>query len=202
MKNAMIIIGVILVVILAVTFVMMNDNSSLKGYLSLKDPKFSEMKDEKMIEVTLQGDPNQTAGKGIGMLYGTFFQLKKYGNELNNVAPRARWPVTDQSKKETWTGVFGLPVSEAVKEMPPQKSGENTQVKLTTWEYGTVAEILHIGPYNREKETINKLKQFITDQGYEITGDHEEEYLKGPGMLPLTLPSNYYTIIRYRVRKL
>ena len=72
---------------------------------------------------------------------------------------------------------------------------------LTTWEYGDVAEMLHVGPYDREEPTIAKLKQFIKECGYEIVGEHEEEYLKGPGMFSKGNPDKYLTIIRYRVKK-
>jgi effector-binding domain-containing protein len=64
-----------------------------------------------------------------------------------------------------------------------------------------VAEILHIGPYDREEPDIARLTGFIKDNGYSIIGDHEEEYLKGPGMFSKGNPEKYYTIIRYRVKK-
>jgi hypothetical protein len=62
-----------------------------------------------------------------------------------------------------------------------------------------VAEILHIGPYDRETPTIDRLKRFIATSGYSIIGEHEEEYLKGPGLLFRGSPKNFHTIIRYRV---
>jgi hypothetical protein len=37
------------------------------------------------------------------------------------------------------------------------------------------------------------------DEGYAAVGPHEEECLKGPGMAPG--PDDYWTIIRYQVRK-
>ncbi len=68
------------------------------------------------------------------------------------------------------------------------------------WRYGTVAEILHVGSYATETPTIERLHQFIADQGYEIAGPHEEEYLKGPGMWGVK-EKDYLTIIRYQVRQ-
>ncbi len=63
-----------------------------------------------------------------------------------------------------------------------------------------VCEIVHFGSYETEKEAIGKLQTFITDSGYIISGLHEEEYIKGPGM-PFRKPENYITIIRYQVSK-
>lgn len=191
-----IVVAVILVLGVGLIFFSMNSGPDLKNYAHLKQPQISEMKSQRMIEVQLKGDPKTTAGKAIGQLYGIFYRLKN--NQIKQAAPRARWPVSLDSNKGDWIGVFGLPVSETVTETPAQKNGP--QVKLTAWDYGTVAEILHIGPYTTEVPTIERLKSFIKDNGYEIVGDHEEEYLKGPGLWPVN-PKDYYTIIRYRVRK-
>jgi len=51
---------------------------------------------------------------------------------------------------------------------------------LETWNYGTVAQILHVGPYSEEEPTVKRLHEFITENGYEIAGIHEEEYLTPP----------------------
>ena len=52
-----------------------------------------------------------------------------------------------------------------------------------------------------ETPTIEKLKAFINERGYEISGDHEEEYLKGPGMFFKGNLNKYRTIIRYELVK-
>jgi hypothetical protein len=195
-KVIFIILAVIFISVVGMILFMITSGPDLKQYQHLKQPQISTMKRQKMIEVQLKGDPNVTAGKGIGQLFATLYQLKN--NHLKMAAPRARWPVSFDSKRENWVGIYGLPVSESVTELPKQKKG--IIVKLTTWEYGTVAEILHKGPYTTETITIEKLTQFIKDSGYEIIGTHEEEYLKGPGLWP-TNPKDYYTIIRYRIRK-
>ena len=64
-----------------------------------------------------------------------------------------------------------------------------------------MAEILHVGPYNVEQPDIERLLNFIKLQGYRVFGDHEEEYVKGPGMMFAGDPNNYLTIIRLRVER-
>ena len=95
-----------------------------------------------------------------------------------------------------------MPVPDEVTTLPEYEAEAGLKVALTTWEYGEVAEILHIGPYDKEDQTIAKLMTFIEQQGYEIIGEHEEEYLKGPGMFFKGNPEKYYTIIRYQVKKI
>jgi effector-binding domain-containing protein len=76
----------------------------------------------------------------------------------------------------------------------PQKEPA-TEVKIETWEYGTVAQILHIGAYDQVKEAIDRLHQFITANGYEIAGPHEEEYQSRPDAKVIK------TLVRYQVKK-
>jgi len=76
----------------------------------------------------------------------------------------------------------------------PQKIA-GTKVKLETWRYGMVAQILHLGAYTRENPTVERLMEFIKDSGYMIIGDHEEEYLTAPDAKVAR------TLIRYQVSK-
>ena len=55
-------------------------------------------------------------------------------------------------------------------------------------------QILHIGTYAEEEPSIERLHAFIADQGCEIAGPHEEEYLSRPGA------NQPKTVIRYQVR--
>jgi len=116
-------------------------------------------------------------------------------------APRARWPKPADTPKDQWLGIYGMPVAESVIEIPDEILSKYPELKLETWEYGEVAEILHIGSYATENPTVEKLHQFITESGYEIVGPHEEEYLKGPGMFGKGNPDKYQTIIRYPVAR-
>jgi effector-binding domain-containing protein len=85
-----------------------------------------------------------------------------------------------------------------VKALPTDSTG-SMPLSLTTWSYGDVAEVLHIGPYNTEQRDIERLKAFVASQGCTVVGDHEEEYVKGPGMIFAGNPDRYLTIIRLRV---
>lgn len=94
-----------------------------------------------------------------------------------------------------------MPVPDTVSAVPPTSARDGLEVALATWEYGEVAEILHVGPYTTEDPTVARLKSFIAERGCEIAGAHEEEYLRGPGMLFKGDPSSYLTVIRYPVRR-
>jgi hypothetical protein len=117
------------------------------------------------------------------------------------VAPLARWPKPLETPKAEWVGLYGLPVPETLEKLKEIPDMPGLTVSLTTWQYGEVAEIVHVGPYAAEAPTVEKLKAFIAASGYQIAGPHEEEYLRGPGMFGKGNPDKYYTIIRYQVKK-
>jgi hypothetical protein len=85
--------------------------------------------------------------------------------------------------------------------MPETVEKDGLRVQLDQWQYGEVAEILHVGAYSEEAPTVEKLRQFAFKRGYRMAGPHEEEYLKGPGMFFKGNPGKYMTIIRWRVQK-
>jgi hypothetical protein len=166
-------------------------SQDLSAYESLKTPRLTTMARQKMIVVEAKGDPNVVGKDAFGLLFKTFFSLKG----VQMAAPRARFPNIDTDPKDQWVGVYGLPIPDSVTELPDGTQG----VRIEDWEYGEVAEILHVGPYSEEAPTIAKLHEFIRESGYEIAGPHEEEYLKGPGMA--ASPADYWTIIRYPAKK-
>jgi hypothetical protein len=173
----------------------------LEKYAHLKDPQINTMPRQKMIIVVAKGDPNVVGKKALRALFKIFYKLKGKEKGLKHVAPRARFPKPFDTPKNEWINIYGLPIPESVETLPGQKKGDISGVKIEYWEYGKVAEILHIGPYNKETPTIEKLHKFIKDKGYKIVGAHEEEYLKGPGMIFKGDPNKYWTIIRYRIEK-
>ena len=166
---------------------------------SKTDPQILEMPSLKMAVVRGKGTPAKVFAELMPALYGSVytlkFDLKKKGLETFKVSGlRARYPDAPTVSKDKWTIVVGLPVPDDTASLPQKVPG--IDVKLETWHYGTVAQILHLGTYDEETANILRLHKFITDSGYEFVGVHEEEYLTRPDA---KVPK---TIIRYPVRKL
>jgi hypothetical protein len=196
-----IIIGVVVILILAALslFLLMPKGPDLATYDFLKQPRITKMPDQKMLVVTAQGDPNTVGGKAFRLLFQTYYKIPNASKAIAH-APRARW-VGDMNVKSSWTGYYALPVPEATTQLPAAVAEPEYKIELLSWAYGDIAEILHVGPYGAETQTIEKLHRFIHTQGYRIIGEHEEEYIKGLGMFFQGDPAGYYTIIRYRVAK-
>lgn len=203
MKIALIVAGVVILLIGAgVVWMGMPKGPSLSSVAHLRTPQILHMEPQKVLLVEARGDPNLLGRRAFGLLMKTYFKLPgvpKGGASFQ--APRGRWPVEGSLAKEEWTGFYAIPVPESVHQLPEGARDGDLQVELVTWEYGEVAQVLHVGRWDAEEPTVERLKGFILDQGYEIDGMHEEEYLKGPGLLFAGNPERYLTIIRYPVRK-
>ena len=165
---------------------------------SKKEPQILEMPRQKMAVVYGKGTPDKVFPELMPALYGSVytlkFDLKKKGLPTFKVSGlRARYPDAHLVPMDEWTHIIGLPIPEDTTSLPQKVAG--TEVKIETWEYGTVAQILHLGAYDQEQPTVERLQRFIEDSGYEIAGVHEEEYLTTPDAKVVK------TLIRYPVKK-
>ena len=198
MKIFAIIVG-ILILIIFIAFVLMFKGPDISQFEHLIDPKISVKEDMKMIVVKAEGDPNDAGSEAFRLLFKTYFKIKGAPKGPKQPAPRARWPISVDVPKSEWIGFYAMPVPEQTTTIPKIESELNAELEI--WKYGEVAEILHLGSYASETPTIKRLHNFITEQGYQIIGNHEEEYIKGPGMFSKGIPEKYITVIRYRVQK-
>ena len=117
------------------------------------DPIILEMPSQKMAVVQGRGSPDKVFPKIFPALYGSVytlkFDLKKRGLESFKVSPpRARYPDVHLQTKEEWLIIAGIPVPDNTISLPQKEP--DTEVKIETWEYGTVAQILHLGPYDQD----------------------------------------------------
>ncbi|MBN2535802.1 MAG: GyrI-like domain-containing protein [Spirochaetales bacterium] len=209
MIKILIIIGIAVVVIVAAgifVFAFFMKGPDLSKFEFLKVPRITTIGNRQILEVEISGTPEEILPKAFSLLYSVYFKIKDVPKGANQYAPLLRCnvpvdkPVGEYSGQsyvldQTWK--IGLPVPEGA-QLPEVTPKEDMKIRITTWEYGETAEILHVGPYDQEMPTIRKLEAFVKEKGYRFRGIHEEEYLKGPGM-PFSNPKDYYTIIRYTV---
>ena len=200
MVRLVLLVGLLAVVLTLALYTFVRFGPDLSMYKSLTEPRITTLEDQKMLVVQAVGDPNVVGAKAFGKLFEVYYQIKDAPKGPNQPAPRARWSQSLDAPPNEWVGRYALPVPSSIETLPPQEPAAGLQVQLTVWQYGEVAEILHIGPYSSEGPTVEKLKRFISDRGYKIIDDQEEEYLRRPGLFGVS-PGDYYTIIRYRITK-
>lgn len=191
---------VILAVAAFVVWIGLPKGPTYEEVAHLAEPRIASLDPQKVLVVTAMGDPNEVGQQAFGLLMKTYFGLEgvpKSGSGLGS--PRARWPLDASIPAREWVGRYAIPVPDHVSTVSSGASKTGLTVTLEVWEYGEVAEILHVGSYDSEMPTIDRLKAFIQARGLKIVGEHEEEYLRGPGMIFRGNPDRYLTLIRYPV---
>ncbi len=161
-----------------------------------------------------EGAPGAEAyAEAVGALYSVAYTLKfavKKTREIDfKVMPlEGLWWAEDmmaftEANKEAWKwtmmilvpGFVSEEMVEEAKVQVQEKKGlpAASRVRLDTYHEGPSAHILYIGPYSNEDETIQRIHQFIEEQGHKLRGKHHEIYLSDPNR---TAPDKLKTIIR------
>jgi hypothetical protein len=107
-----------------------------------------------------------------------------------------------------WTAMIMQPVQvtkglikEAIEQVENKKNPPALpKLRFESFHEGLSAQILHIGSYSAEGPTIEKLHNFIRDNGYEFEGlveKHHEIYLSDPRRTP---EEKLKTVIRQPVK--
>ena len=164
------------------------------------------------------GDPNTTPAYAAtvqalySVSYAAKFDLKRAGGpDFKVSALEGLWWAEDMSTFLTgdksewdWTMMIRQPdavtgdlLARLADEVATKKSVPAArELRLTCFEEGAAAQVLHVGPYATEAPTIARLHAFIRDQGFTFDGHrhkHHEIYLGDPRR---SAPERLRTIIR------
>ncbi|HET7673763.1 MAG TPA: GyrI-like domain-containing protein [Candidatus Saccharimonadales bacterium] len=186
-------------------------------------PDFINVPPILFIKVDGSGSPaNKDFQEALKTVYGIFYTIKLWGKKHDlpegyedfTTAPlEAIWWTgvgqefePDRPQDWRWTALMRLPdfvtrefFDEAVNELVEKKKTEiYKKARLENMHEGCCAQILHIGPYDQQMKSLEKLYKFVADNGYEIYGRHHEIYMNDPNRNP---PEKLKTVLRYPVRK-
>ena len=197
-------------------------------YLPKKKPEIVTVPKMNYIAVKGCGDPNKEDGEyknSISILYALAFTIKmsklidyRIEGYFDYVVPPLEgfwWQqgVTqiDYSRKDAfqWISVIRLPdfVSEkdfnwAKQQVKTKKGIDCSNAQFLTIEEGLCVQIMHIGSYDDEPETITLMDKFIMENGYindfSNTRMHHEIYLSDARRVA---PEKLKTVIRHPIRK-
>ena len=197
-------------------------------YLPKKKPEIVTVPKMNYIAVKGCGDPNKEDGEyknSISILYALAFTIKmskltdyRIEGYFDYVVPPLEgfwWQQgvmqIDYSRKDAfqWISVIRLPdfVSEkdfnwAKQQVKTKKGIDCSNAQFLTIEEGLCVQIMHIGSYDDEPDTIMIMDKFIKENGYindfSNTRMHHEIYLSDARRVA---PEKLKTIIRHPIRK-
>ncbi|MBQ1319788.1 MAG: GyrI-like domain-containing protein [Solobacterium sp.] len=196
-------------------------------YLPAGKPSIVNVPAMNFIAVRGSGDPNAADGEyqqAIGLLYAVAYTIKmskKGGHRIEGYFDYVVPPLegfwwqegtagVDYSRKQDfhWIAVIRLPdfVTEeefrwAVNETARKKRLDCSAVEYLTLEEGLCVQCMHIGCYDDEPATVQKMHAFMEQEGYDldITDQrrHHEIYLNDARK---TAPEKLKTVIRHPVK--
>lgn len=195
------------------------------GYRVTKKPQILELPAQNFFTIKGVGDPNQEDfQRRIGVLYPVSYAIKM--SPKNNWAIPGYQPYTVYPLEGQWglqekylqekvmlkehfayqlmikqpdfvtPEIAQLAMKHSAKKIPEELLA---QLQFETIEEGLVGQILHIGSYDEEQKSFDKLAVFLGEEGYQRIGkEHKEIYLSDPRRVA---PEKRKTILRVRIAK-
>lgn len=198
-------------------------------YLPPKKPGIIDVPEMNYIAVRGKGDPNEPDGEykaAIELLYAISFTIKMSHmgtHKIEGYFPYVVPPLEglwrqkgssdsiNYSRKQDlcWISMIRLPefvtrevFDWAVHEAAQKKKTDFSKAEFRTFHEGLCVQCMHVGSYDDEPETIEKIDAFLKEAGYEtdFSGQrmHHEIYLSDPRR---TAPERLRTVIRLPVIK-
>ena len=180
-------------------------------------PEIVEFAEANYLSIEGKGEPaGEVFASKVEALYPLAYGIKKICKEQDNDfgVPKLEglwWVEGDTPALEVprsewcWKLLIRMPefiTEEMMASVQPEvtKKKKNDLVQEISFEKiteGKCVQIMHIGPYATEPETIKTLMKFISENGLSANGLHHEIYLSDPRK---TESSKMKTLIRYPVK--
>lgn len=197
-------------------------------YMPKKRPEIIDVPPMNYIAVRGKGDPNEENGaykQAIGVLYAVAYTLKmsyKTDRRIEGFFDYVVPPLEgfwwqdgvkgiDYDKKDrfNWISVIRLPdfikkddFEWAVKTAAEKKKIDCSSAEFITVNEGLCAQIMHIGAFDSESESVELMDKYLDENGYEndISDKrlHHEIYLSDARKVA---PEKWKTVIRHPIRK-
>jgi hypothetical protein len=179
-------------------------------YVTPRKPALVRAKPAQYLAIEGRGAPGNARFQAcIGALYGMAFTVKmtrKFAGKQDYVVCKLEGqyfgdlPATPK-EEWTWKLLIRTPDFIGQKDMEAAvatlikrgKSPEVKEVKLETIDEGDCVQMLHVGPYDKEHETVAQMRCFAEAGGLKLAGPHHEIYLSDPRRVP---PERLKTILR------
>ncbi|MEV4126132.1 GyrI-like domain-containing protein [Nocardia sp. NPDC049707] len=171
-------------------------------YDATQEPELRTFDTYGYLTVTGSGAPGgEQYTEAVQTLYRTAYGAKKIAEADGQdfVVPKLEgqwWVDSDEPPlsvpREQWQWKLMIRMPEVV--TPEMVSGATFE-RLTE---GTAIQVMHIGPYATEPETLATMEAFMAAEGLLMNGRHHEIYLSDPRKSP---GANTRTILRHPVRR-
>ncbi|HEY3857683.1 MAG TPA: GyrI-like domain-containing protein [Verrucomicrobiae bacterium] len=172
-------------------------------YVTPKKPSIVQTRPAKYLTISGQGTPGgERFIACIAALYGAAFTIKMnhkfsgmqdyavcklecrwfFGGDPAEI-PRAKWKWTLMIRTPDFISGKDL-VAAVEKSLKKGKAQEIKEVRLEKIDEGRCIQMLHVGPYEKECESMALMREFATANGLKFDGPFHEIYLSDPRRVP------------------
>jgi hypothetical protein len=130
----------------------------------------------------------------VSKLEGLWWNSAKGGHFVDTPASKWRWQLLIRVPDWIQSQELRLAAEGLIKKGKPR---DVLNVELASLNEGRCVQVLHVGPYDQERRTIDELQTFARLQGLAFHGRHHEIYLSDPRRV---VPANLRTILRQPVK--
>ena len=186
-------------------------------YTAKTTPEIVEFEEGKFLTIEGKGAPGgkefqAKVGALYSLAYGIKMLMKKEDRDFTVAKLEGLWwvdsdkPYTEVPRKEwRWKLLIRQPefvtleiVEKARQEVIKKRKIELVnEVKFEKMKEGKCVQILHIGPYSAEPESLEKMYNLMKEKGLVYNGFHHEIYISDPRKVA---PEKMKTILRQPVR--
>jgi hypothetical protein len=187
-------------------------------YAATHKPALVDVKPASYLAISGQGAPGgDLFTASIGALYGMAFTIKmtrKFAGQQDYAVCKLEGLWWSESAanfaklpKDQWLWKLLIRTPDFIKDddlrqavdvLLKRGKGEDVKrVRLESLAEGRCVQMLHVGPYEKECETVALMKTFAEMQQLGFAGKHHEIYLSDPRRVP---PERLKTIVRQPVR--
>lgn len=180
-------------------------------YATPKQPVVVQVRPAKYLAIQGKGEPGKALFQAqIGALFGAAYTIKmtrKFAGQgdFKVCALEGQfWAFAEGKRTMEWKLLIRVPAYVGARDLKNAvaaltkkgKDAEVDQLRLETLKEGKCVQVLHVGPYDAERETIARMEAFAKENGLAFRGLHHELYLSDPRRVP---PERLRTILRHPV---
>lgn len=182
-------------------------------------PPFDFLMIDGSIEPGATPETSSDFRNAMGALYGAAYTLKFMSKlrkenpvDFTIMALEGLWWADsghfDFARKDTWRWTMMIMQPSVITQEMFREALEQIQKKkpnpalgrlrLESFHEGLCVQITHVGPYETEPATIERMHDFARENGYQLRGKHHEIYLGDPR---LAKPENLKTVLRHPIEE-
>jgi hypothetical protein len=183
--------------------------------------RFLDVPEHRFVMIDGQGPPAQEAFEArlpglYTTAYGVRFACKRRGLDEKVGPLEGRWWTTDHATYHEvladpdrsswrWVLMIGLPDGATDDEVAEHLEAGRAKLgspfapglRIASFHEGPAAQLLHLGPYDQEGPSIDRLSDSIAEAGLRPRGEHHELYLGDPRR---AAPEKLRTVLRQPVQ--